>query len=59
MTVKELLKEIIDNAESLDQEVDLRAACCDDYEPATHRESLEITNKDGKLDLFMDFMSLF
>lgn len=55
MKVRELLNEIIDKCESFDQEIDLRAECCDNYEPATHREYLDIYNKDGKLVLFMEF----
>lgn len=59
MTVRELINKIIDTCESFDQEVDLRAECCDDYEPATHRERLDIRNKNGKLELNMGFNADF
>lgn len=55
MTVRELLNDIIDTCESFDQEVDLKAECCDNYEPAIHRESLYISNIDDKLELYMAF----
>lgn len=59
MTVRELINEIVDTCESFDQEVDLRAECCDDYEPATYRDRLDISNKDDKLQLYMAFDANF
>ena len=55
MTVRRLLKEIIDEASSLDQEVILFAECCDDYKPAEQKSTLNITTNGDCLQLFMRF----